>query len=83
MFGFYDDDRAIVYINSSMTPAERRILVAHEVAHAMGLLHVAPEERPSIMNNGNKTREPNTRDAAAIADLWGQCAKDGATVAAN
>jgi hypothetical protein len=62
----------VVLVNRALTVAsERAITIAHEVGHAMGLPHV--DGRPSLMNPGNLTLEPQPGDAAALVELWGAC----------
>ncbi len=73
-YGQYDDTAPAVYINLSVTdPTERAITIAHELGHALGLVHIAPASRISVMNPGNLTVAPNAGDAAALASEWGGC----------
>jgi hypothetical protein len=70
-YGFYDDATATVYVNTTITDAHARaVTIAHELGHALGLVHVPPEVRASVMNPGNLTVEPTAEDAAAL----GTCA---------
>jgi hypothetical protein len=70
--GFYDDTAGIVYINHDVTdPGELAIVVAHELGHAFGLLHV--QDRVSLMNPGNLATPPTDDDRAALVALWGAC----------
>jgi predicted Zn-dependent protease len=48
-------------------------VIAHELGHAFGLVHVSPDTRPSVMNPGNTTVAPNDGDRAALEALWGTC----------
>lgn len=72
--GLYDDDRAVVYINRDLADAGTgAIVLAHEIGHAFGLLHVPRASRLSVMNAGNLAVPPTTEDAVALAALWGRC----------
>jgi hypothetical protein len=71
--GLYDDEPGIVYINKKVAGPDLTIVIAHEVGHAFGLLHVSFDERISVMNPGNVKTPPTAEDQAAIADLWGTC----------
>lgn len=74
MYGVYDDVTATIYINVRLVdPAQRTITVAHELGHALGLVHVAPDTRASVMNPGNVTVAPNDGDRLALSVLWGSC----------
>jgi len=71
--GIYLDDIGEVVINRGiMDPGIRAVVVAHELGHAFGLLHV--EDRDSVMNPGNLAVVPNADDAAALFALWPSCA---------
>jgi len=70
--GFYDPAAGVVYINQDLVdPREIAIVVAHELGHAFGLVHVS--DRVSLMNPGNLTVPPTDGDAAALSALWGAC----------
>jgi hypothetical protein len=72
--GFYDDRASTIYINAGLVDSEAiGIVIAHELGHAFGLTHVAPEVRKSVMNPGNITVEPTDADRAALEALWGSC----------
>lgn len=74
MYGYYDDTSATVYINTELAdPAQRAITIAHELGHALGLVHVAAATRTSVMNPGNLSVAPNDGDLAALARVWGAC----------
>lgn len=75
-YGFYDDTTATVYINVDLTDrAKRAIVLAHELGHAFGLVHVSPDTRASVMNPGNITIAPDDGDRAALAAIWGNCTR--------
>jgi hypothetical protein len=70
--GAYEVERKDLVINSDIPDrATRAIVVAHELGHAFGLVHV--QGRDSIMNAGNGTIPPNALDAADLAARWGIC----------
>jgi hypothetical protein len=70
--GFFDAAAGVVYVNTDLTdPAELAIVVAHELGHAFGLVHV--QDRTSLMNPGNLATPPTDGDRAALAALWGAC----------
>jgi matrixin len=70
--GFYDDTAGVVYVNTDVVDSgELAIVVAHELGHAFGLVHV--QDRTSLMNPGNLTTPPTDGDRAALAALWGAC----------
>jgi hypothetical protein len=72
--GLYDDHEGVIYINSELTDARvLSIVVAHELGHAFGLVHVPASERPSLMNPGNVSISPTASDQAEVEALWGAC----------
>jgi hypothetical protein len=73
--GYYDDASGTIYVNVDLDadPSARAIVIAHELGHAFGLYHVAPDLRASVMNPGNLTVAPTDADAAQVAALWGAC----------
>ena len=74
IYGFYDDTTATIYVNTRLVdPAQRAITIAHELGHSLGLVHIAPATRASVMNPGNVTLTPNAGDRATLATLWGSC----------
>jgi hypothetical protein len=81
--GFYDDRNVQIFINQDLDDHARAVAIAHEVGHAFGLVHVAPGERPSLMNSGNITIDPNSGDVATLAARWGNCAPPPASSAAE
>jgi hypothetical protein len=73
-YGLYDDTAGAIYINTDVTdPTARAITVAHELGHALGLVHVPLATRASVMNPGNLTISPTPADAGALALVWGAC----------
>lgn len=74
-FGTYDDEANVVIINQRIEErGARAVTLAHELGHVMGLEHVAPEERASVMNPANLTVQPTVEDRAQLQALWGNCA---------
>jgi len=72
--GLYNDEQGIIYINNDLTdPQILSIVIAHEVGHAFGLLHVPKSERISVMNPGNLETPPTAGDQRALAAMWGAC----------
>jgi matrixin len=70
--GLYDDEHDIIYINSTLTTSpELAVVIAHEVGHAFGLVHVT--DRTSVMSPGNLTTTPTEADQQALALIWGSC----------
>jgi hypothetical protein len=73
-YGLYDDERRLIFINTSLaSPEQMAIVIAHEVGHAFGLEHVSADERISVMNPANLSTPPNAEDQAALGALWGTC----------
>ena len=71
--GLYDDHDVQIFINQDLADHARVVAICHEVGHAFGLVHVAPDERASLMNSGNITIDPTAGDVGALAARWGRC----------
>ena len=72
--GVYDPVAGRVLINRDLTdPATVAIVVAHELGHAFGLVHISPATRLSLMNPGNLVTPPTDADQQAVEALWGRC----------
>ena len=72
--GLYDDRDVQIFINQDLADHARVVAITHEVGHAFGLVHVAPDERASVMNSGNITIDPTAGDVGALVARWGRCA---------
>jgi hypothetical protein len=69
--GIYDDEHAVIYINSKITdPTPLAIVIAHELGHAMGLAHI---DAASVMRSGNTSIAPTVEDKARLMAIWGPC----------
>jgi hypothetical protein len=71
--GLYDPTTGQVFINDDLVDHPRVVTIAHEVGHVMGLVHISPDQRASVMNPGNLVVEPTADDVGALAALWGAC----------
>jgi hypothetical protein len=71
--GYYDPAAAQIWINQDLSGTPASIAIAHEIGHAFGLVHVPPDQRPSVMNPGNLNVEPTLQDAATLTVRWGAC----------
>ena len=76
--GMYDPPSASILINRDLTtghtPDPLAIVIAHELGHVFGLVHIDPHERLSLMNADNLTTPPTDGDQRALEALWGVCA---------
>jgi hypothetical protein len=73
--GLYEPDQADLLINRDLAAdrAPLSIVIAHELGHAFGLVHIDPAVRPSLMNAGNLVTPPTDADQRALAALWSAC----------
>jgi hypothetical protein len=69
--GFFDPQAGEVLINDKLSDHTLAVVIAHEVGHAFGLVHVSG--RPSVMAPANLNVEPTADDVNALAQLWGPC----------
>ncbi|MEO6773717.1 MAG: hypothetical protein ABI467_11970 [Kofleriaceae bacterium] len=74
VYGLYDDVDVALEISDALADDQRAIVIAHELGHAFGLVHVPTTTRASVMNAGNLRITPTTDDQLAVAALWGDCA---------
>jgi hypothetical protein len=74
VFGFYDDVDIKLEISDALSDDQRAIVIAHELGHAFGLVHVPATERASVMNVANLSVVPTPDDQLAVTALWGDCA---------
>lgn len=72
--GVYDPAGRRVLINRGISDAATlAIVIAHELGHAFGLVHIAPATRTSLMNPDNLTTPPTDADQRALEAMWGEC----------
>lgn len=64
--GYYDDTHATIDVSDTLDDATATVVVAHELGHAFGLLHVARADRASVMNPGNIAVTPTLADRGAL-----------------
>lgn len=75
--GVYEDEVGRIVVNRALSGAARTITVAHELGHAMGLLHIPTADRASVMNSGNLMLAPTDADALELRAAWPACPPDG------
>lgn len=76
--GVYEAQTGDVLINRRLTdPAAIAVVVAHELGHAMALVHVNKDERASVMNPDNLSEPPTPVDGAWLSAQWNHCAGAG------
>lgn len=62
-----------IAINVELEGDQLAVTIAHELGHAVGLVHIDPAERTSVMNPGNLVVGPTIDDHDAVVALWGNC----------
>jgi len=73
--GEYEPADAVALVNTDLDADQTAITIAHELGHALGLVHVPAQQRASVMNPGNLVTWPNADDARAIVSRWGPCSR--------
>lgn len=71
--GVYEPEVGQITINRRLESNATVITVAHELGHALGLPHVPPSERISVMNPGNTSHPPDAEDREALTARWREC----------
>ncbi len=69
--GLYESGQ--VFVNDDLSGAPQAVVIAHEVGHAFGLVHVPASTRMSLMNPANLVVSPTAEDIATLAARWGRC----------
>jgi len=69
--GLYEGGQ--VFVNDDLSGAPQAVVIAHEVGHAFGLVHVPTSTRISLMNPANLMVSPTAEDIATLAARWGRC----------
>jgi hypothetical protein len=69
--GLYEGGQ--VFVNDDLSGAPQAVVIAHEVGHAFGLVHVPTSTRLSLMNPANLMVSPTAEDIATLAARWGSC----------
>lgn len=68
--GIYEPSIGEISINRAMVDRARDLTVAHEMGHAIGLFHIDPKVRISVMNPSNPTVPPTEADEQSLRPLW-------------
>jgi hypothetical protein len=69
--GLYDAPNGQIFINTDLADHQLAVTVAHEVGHALGLVHRT--DQPSLMNPSNLVIEPQPVDIDTLVTRWGAC----------
>jgi len=70
---YWDAIGEISIASDRLAPKDYGLAIAHELGHAFGLLHVAKNERLSVMNVGNLEIAPTEQDATNVRARWPSC----------
>jgi hypothetical protein len=68
--GIYEPSNGQVQVNSAMQDRALDVTIAHELGHAIGLLHIPDAERSSLMNPSNSTVAPTQDDERQLRKRW-------------
>jgi len=72
--GVYEPEIGDVLINQALTdPHQIAVVAAHELGHAMGLVHVPTSTRTSVMNPDNLQASPTLADLETVSSQWQHC----------